>query len=278
MGRTEGFVQWLQDKGLGKASIRMYSLRVREFLTYAEHNSLDLLECRKDHITDFIASIDSLQKRNQSSSALRNFFQWMMENGTYVRDNPASETTQPYARFTRVKWLADDELEILVSKLQNITLDEQWIRIRAKLVVLLALEAGARTHEILDLNLDDDLGKELRVGGDESRLVPVTAMLRNGLDQWKSIRSTLQPVTERLIISRNGVACDASRINRTLLDFKQECNITELTPLILRHTYGRCSAKRMYAAGMELKVAERILMDQMGIEDVRAVRVYLRGL
>ncbi len=138
------------------------------------------------------------------------------------------------------------------------------------------LNTGLRLGEVLalllnDIELSDRKGQALvrRGKGNKERLVPLNTYAREALSEWLKVRP--QTNCQKLWLSVESGDDDGmtSRgIQRILKRYGQGAEISNLTPHVLRHTFGKNLADK--GVGVE-KIAQLL-----GHENLNTTQIYIK--
>ena len=200
-------------------------------------------------------------------SCLRQFFAWTQRQG-YSKNNPMVDLQAP-PRIRRLPHLLS-ETEVRRLLVQPDADSSLGLRDRAILEMLYA--TGMRVSELVELelvrlNLIRGLVRVIGKGGKE-RLVPLGEPAQQAAERWLKLgRSQLDPHTERVFISRRGLALSRQAVWQRIRKHARDCGIIgDIHPHRLRHSF----ATHLLDHGADLRAVQMLL----GHADLATTQIY----
>jgi integrase/recombinase XerC len=262
----DSFVRCLGvEKGYSEHTCRAYRHDLREFLAYLAASSAaedPLAAATPRTIRGYLGMLHGKNRKKtiaRKLSAVRSFFDFLVERGTAVR-NPAARVQTPKQEKTIPGCLSVDDAFRLLDAID--TQDLPGKRDRAMFETLYS--TGVRVSELVGMNwFDVDARQKLvrAIGkGERERLVPVgrkslaaIAVYREALWMEKRVPMDLDGP---LFLNRLGGRLTARSVGRILERRSRECGLmTPVSPHGLRHSY----ASHLLDAGVDLRALQEML-------------------
>ena len=260
------YLLWLKSRhGDFSATVRAYATDLWQFLQFLEQRHVSPVNpcaIQEEHVEAFVADRfrQGTDKRSlaRKLAALRSYFHYLLHEKV-ISEDPASAIHNPRQNKKEASIPNVDEMFVLLD--QPRSTDPASLRDLALAELLYG--SGLRISEALALNIQD-LG-DLRVlkvlgKGRRERLVPVSDISRQRLQDWLNVRRSLaQPQEQAVFVGIRG-----KRLNR-----REACHITQalaqnaqlthaLSPHALRHAF----ATHLLEAGMDLRSVQELLGHQ----------------
>lgn len=274
----------MQDKSLTLIEDYSYCLRIERQMSpntvssYCSDVRHFLNDCKKsaenigpEEITVYFSTYSGLlSKRTQARilSALRSFFDWMIQEGDRA-DNPCDQVDAPKLGRYLPEVLSVEEVQAILDSVR--TNSAQGVRDRAILEVLYG--CGLRVSELCDLRISRIFFDEefLRVvgKGDKERLVPFAPITAEALRDWLSLRpcAAVPQWDDTVFLNRFGKRL--SRVSVFNL-VKKQALIAGVNKEISPHTFRHSFATHLVENGADLRVVQEML----GHESILTTEIY----
>jgi site-specific recombinase XerD len=156
-----------------------------------------------------------------------------------------------------IKTLSEDELGEVFAAVNDI--QSEFVRIRTRCFLMLALDTGMRAEELLSLHtgsidIDSRLIPIVGKGGHE-RKVSISFMAKREVIAWGRKRSEVESPSDALFILRNGKPINYSTVNNTIRRLRLKVKIPQLSLHSFRRSFGTFAAR----AGMPQKTLQALL-------------------
>jgi integrase/recombinase XerD len=261
------------EKGLAKNTIQAYSQDLTRFLAFLEsHGDLSPLALTRDHISEYIGSLEGLLSKRSAArnlSALKQFFRFLVASGM-IGASPAKLLSAPKIPLRLPVVLSPSEVELLLAQ------PDPGARLggRDKAMLELLYATGLRVSELVGLkvqNVNLEAGFVRTLGkGSKERVVPMgakaadalreyllderPALLRNRTSPYVFLNLRARPMTRQgfwKIIRQYGVQTGIQK---------------EITPHMLRHSF----ATHLLQYGADLRSVQVML----GHSDISTTQIY----
>jgi site-specific recombinase XerD len=241
--------------GLSARTLGSYAYDLERWCTRLEQEEgiVELADVRPEHLRRFLAE---LQDRELSPWTVDQFyryikilFRWAIQQG-YLDINPLCKVRRPKLPPKSVPRLSSEQvarlLEAAGSRGQNSE--------RNLAMVLLMLDSGLRSGEVVSLNCADLQGDVARVvgKGDKERRVPLGQMTRQALESYLKVRGAAD---ETAVFLAHGKRMTVSGIRQIVVKLAEEVGVERLYPHLLRHTF----ANLFLCSGGDLRSLQLIL-------------------
>ncbi len=273
----DGFILHLAtERGL---SVRYQLLVRRFLEAFASwfkqrHASESVASVTTDHLTAYLAQ----RKRDGIAAssarvelvALKVFFRWLTQRGRITSD-PADAILPP----RQEKHLPDTLNEIEVKKLVESVTGVAPLDRRDRAMLELFYASGLRLSELADARLENLSLEEgwIRVTGkgSKTRLSPVGAAACAALSAWleHGRPSLVKPKTQsHVFISRRGTRLTTARIQHIVKERAAACGLdpARVHPHLLRHSF----ATHLLNHGADL----RVIQEMLGHADIATTQIY----
>lgn len=260
------------ERGLSDNTLDAYRRDLNRYIAHVQQLGITTPEqISREDILEFLAGTDDLtaRSRNRLVSSIRNFHRFLSEE-EITSHNPAELLKSQKLPLRLPKAISVEEMSALLDATKGD--DPERIRDRALLELLYA--TGARISEIVDLNVDDVLDRELiRVlgKGGKQRILPVGSYARAALDEYL-VR--VRPMFAAK--GRGGAALflgvrggKFSRQNAWLV-IQQAAERAKLTVSISPHTFRHSFATHLLSGGADIRVVQELL----GHSSVATTQIY----
>ena len=266
------FERHLQDKDVSILTLRGYLLDVQQFARWFEQSNseaFNLPAITPTDIREYRQYLQSTEKRkastvNRKLAALSALMRWGIQSGQITTDPTINvKTVQQSAAAPR--WLDKHEqfaLQRAIEKdlqLAQLRYPRRWVtRRRDASLIMFLLHTGLRLSEVVSLELSDvqitnrkGITLVRRGKGNKERSVPLNAEARKALQEWLAVRPQVSAAFIWIAVEApadDGISGRA--VQRILHRYAQDAGLQELTPHVLRHTFGR-SLGRLVNASMD---------------------------
>lgn len=276
----KSFTVYLVEEGRREKTITTYVNEVKKFEkwyvdTFGEftQENVSVLDVR-----DYIQYLKNTAKNKKGGKlspvtiskkieSLRTYFRFLKEKGI-INENPVEKIKLPkiQKRTEEPRWLTRNEKNKLVRFLNDGTSN---IHIRNKAICYMMMHVGFRISEVVTLEISDiDFQKQI-VGiegkGGKYRRVEMNKDSINAIKDWLKVRP--QRESERMFISQKG-DLTTDGIQHIFRSLRKQTGLEELTPHVLRHTFGHDLAEKGYTI--------QLIADLMGHSDINTTRIYVR--
>ncbi|MBQ9410866.1 MAG: tyrosine recombinase XerD [Bacteroidales bacterium] len=254
------------ERRMSPNTVASYCQDVRAFL---QSTAPVLKEIKPSDIENYLGSID-VSKRSSARilSALRNFFDWCVQEGE-VKDNPAARVDSPKLGKYLPAVLSVEEVEAIMD---SVDLKAPFgKRDRAILEVLYG--CGLRVSEAAALRISrinfedgfvDVIGK-----GDKQRLVPLGEMASDAIRAYLEDRPLPFSRAQEDILFLNRFGKSLSRVSIFNL-VKKQAMIAGIHKEISPHTFRHSFATHLIENGADL----RIVQEMLGHESILTTEIY----
>ena len=228
-------------------------------------------EVSREDVLDYLAdSAGTRSKRSQSRalSALRSFFDWMVQEGER-KVNPTDNIDSPKVGRYLPAVLSVEEVEALMGTVSLGT----WSGVRDRAILETLYGSGLRVSEAAGLKISDLFLEEgfLRIigKGDKERLVPVGGQEAGALRAYLAVRP--QPDSpewdDTLFLNRFGRPLSRVSIFKMV---KQQALLAGIRKEISPHTFRHSFATHLIENGADLRVVQEML----GHESILTTEIY----
>ncbi len=262
----------LTEKALSINTIKSYENDLRAFINYLEEQKVNLLNCKKDDIMQYLLT---LKEKGYSSasiarmlSSLKQFFRFLIFDSKIEHD-PVEGFKTPKLWLRLPKALDMEEMK----KLLQIILSSKYFQ-RDIAMLELMYACGLRVSELVKIKLRD-LNFEagfIRVKGkgDKERIVPVA---QRTLERIKKYLLELRPkllkkrASDFLFLNNRGQAMTRQRFWQNLKAMGKLAGVN-VTPHMIRHSF----ATHLLEGGADLRALQKML----GHSDISTTQIYTK--
>lgn len=270
------FIDYLKnEKGKADNTLIAYERDLKAFEKYLAERGKSLENCSESDAVSYILELNNQNKSkatiNRKASSLRNYYDYIIENGK-AQSNPFAKIKSVKGDRRQVEYLSIEEAEKLMTLPGD---DKKGIRDRALLEFMYG--TGARVTEVvrlkfMDLNLRMNF-VTLKDADEESRIVPLGKYAAEALtdyveNAYDEIAGKVHGDDDYVFINFRGEPLTRQGIWKILKDYGSMIDAEErMTPQILRDSF----AVHILQNGGDLKT----LQELMGFEDMSVGIAYL---
>jgi site-specific recombinase XerD len=290
MNLLDQYKAHLENEDHSALTVTGYIADARMFIAWFEkHNREDfsLERVTPSDVRAYRAYLQDAQRLkastvNRKLASLSSFMNWAVESG-HIPTDPTAKLKYVKKTPHAPKWLDRNEQFALQREMERdlqiaqMRYPKRWLtRRRDVSLVTFMLNTGLRLSEVIALNLDDiemseRKGRVLvrRGKGNKERLIPLNSNAREALTEWLKVRP--QTNCQKLWLSVESGEDDgmtARGIQRILKRYGQGAEIPNLTPHVLRHSFGKNLADK--GVGVE-KIAQLL-----GHENLNTTQIYIK--
>lgn len=218
---------------------------------------------------------------NRKLAAVRAWLTWA-ESEKVIEINPAASIKGIKLGEPDPRWLTRKQTYALLREVQK---EEQLAAARAggdvqhpavvqarrdAAAIALLLHSGLRVGELVDLDVSDVQVSNrkgqvtVRYGkGGKERTVPLNVDARQAVKAWLDVRGK---EGTRLLVGRQGEPLTERAVQRMVARYGQRAKLDDLTPHVLRHTFGKTLADAQVPLDRVAKL--------MGHSDLNTTKIY----
>ena len=246
-----------RSEGKSPKTILWYSANLIQFDQYlkSRHNSTTIEKLDIKILREYVLYLLNKTKRNSNRNSsskeqlspmtvhghvrtLRAFFSWLVKEA-FIDQNPAAGLKPPKLPRKVITILSDDEIRIILNTFNlKIPIDA-----RNQTIVMILLDAGLRTHELISLKMSDLHLKEgiLKVmgKGQKERIVPIGAVAQRALNRYL-FRFRQRPVhaaVDNVFLTQDGHSLTDNCIKLMFTRLAKRSGICRLHAHLCRHTF-----------------------------------------
>lgn len=265
------FLSYLRvERGLAKNSVGSYEGDLAKLKTWAEAESLDIVNLSRQNLRGFVADL-SRQGLSPTSvsrivSAVRGFYKFLLIDG-HLSKNPAEDLDTPQKGFYLPKFLNQTEIEQLLSAPDV----SQEIGLRDKAILELMYACGLRVSEAVDLKISDvelDSGILTCKGkGSKTRKIPIGTSAVEWLKSylvWRRRKENFE--INNLFVSSLGRRINRQIIFKFIKEYAAKVGLEDVSPHTLRHTF----ATHLIQNRADIRSVQQML----GHADISTTQIY----
>ena len=226
----------------------------------------DILSLDHDDIESYFLSITTLSKNtfNRRLSSVRKFYNFLLKEKV-ISESPVSVKHLKKDR-TLPKFFTEEEIAHIIDACDNF--EDEFLSLRAKLIVLFLYGSGLRVSELINLRLNNINfeDKEILIFGKgrKERMVPICDLVIDILNQYYKY---IDPKTKIVFIrSGSNAKITRQRVFQILKQLGAWCGISDISPHVLRHSF----ATHLLNNGADLFSIQAML----GHEDISTTEIY----
>ena len=266
----------LLEQGLSVNSREAYLHDVRLLLQFLEPRSP--LDADLATLSSFVASLAQMGLTPTSEariiSGVRSFYKFLFYTHR-MSYNPAERLVVPKTGRRLPAVLSLDEIEQIISTLEeNTTESTEFIVRRNRAIIEVLYGSGLRVSELVNLKFSDMRSDDgfmiIRGKGDKQRLVPVSEMSLQQIDDYLPLRSMLnikKSEEDYVFLNQRGAHLTRTMILIMIKELAARAGIRKtISPHTLRHSF----ATSMLEGGANLRVIQMLL----GHEDICTTEIY----
>lgn len=286
----DSFLLYMGKQDQAPLTIKGYRSDLEQFARWFERTNNETLTPQRVTPTDvrqYRQQLLMVEKRKASTvnrrlAALTAFLEWAVKTGQ-IDHNPAREIKHVPQIPSGPKYLGKREqyaLQRVLEKdvqLSRLRFPKRWrARQRDASLTIFLIHTGLRLQEALDLCLEDMQLSErkgqiiVRHGkGGKQRVVPLNGEARKALQEWLAVRTANADCSHVWVAveAETSGALSNRSVQRVLQRYGQEAGLEQLTPHMLRHTFG----KNLVDSGVGLEKVAALL----GHANLNTTRLYI---
>ena len=273
------FVRYLEaERRYSPLTVRNYRHDVEQFLAWlgVDDARFEPQRITTDDIREWIlyrteTGRVSAASMNREISSLRALFRWLLRTGAVGRDVvhpiPSLRTSQRLPAF-----VPESRMNGIVSECECD--NEDFVRERNSLIILLLYTCGLRLAELVGIDRDDfsaDFSSlRIRGKGDKERIVPMLEFVREKILHYIGLieRQNICISSEKaLFLTHKGKRISRTAVYRTVQEELDRAGVQgKKSPHVLRHTF----ATHLLNSGADMREIQELL----GHASLQATQVY----
>ena len=271
------FLNYLRyERNRSPRTVQLYEQNLHDFVTYFQgmDDCLSLQTVDADVIRGWMEHMMDEGKKPTTVclglSAVRTFYRYALSRHLVEKD-PAHDVTGPKKPKPLPQFVREAEMDQLFE-----LLDEEeptnYIKVRARTILLLFYETGIRLAELVGLN-DEDVdfaAKQLKVTGkrDKQRIVPFGEELAQMLTDYITLRDNeVNRQSPALFLNGKGARITRGQVQNLVRKHLSEVTtLKKKSPHVLRHSF----ATAMLNNGAGLESVKKLL----GHESLETTEIY----
>lgn len=203
--------------------------------------------------------------RARKVATIRSFYRYLTSKAKLIIENPIQDLDSPRLKKTLPKYLTLEESTQLLESVDDPNAERDYC------ILLLFLSCGLRLSELVNLNLTDFRGEQLRVlgKGNKERIVFLSEACQEAIHDWLEVRSNGLSSNDRaLFLSRRKMRLTNSAIHYMVKQrlLKAGLDATQYSSHKLRHT----AATLMLQNGVDVRTLQEVL----GHEHLNTTQIY----
>ena len=253
-------------------TLSSYTRDVRQFKTYLESVSKDILQVHRETIQKYMDWMTGKGKSaatvTRSVAALKSFYHYLVLEG-YLQKNPAQNIVPVKVERRLPQILTGQEVELFLE--QPKCTDMKGYRDHAMLELLYA--TGIRVSELISLDVTDvnlAAGIIRCAGKAKVRMIPLyPAAVKALRDYMENIRPSMiaDPEEKALFVNMNGERMSRQGFWKIIKYYQEKAQIDkDITPHTLRHSF----AAHLLKNGADL----RSIQEMLGHADISSTQIY----
>lgn len=203
----------------------------------------------------------------RKSSALRQFFGFLVDEGSRV-DDPSAALPRPRARRALPKILTHHQVNQLFAQAEDEAVGDKPAAVRMLALLEMLYGSGLRASELISLPISavprDAPFLTVTGKGGVARMVPVSHRAQHALSRWMAVR----PDEPRFLFPSRGTHLTRIRLYQLLKDLAVRAGLdpAKVSPHVLRHAF----ATHLLEGGADLRVLQTLL----GHADIATTQIY----
>ncbi len=260
----ESFLRYLRyEKNYSSYTVLFYKKDLEQFLTFRSSYRTEApdMPIESDDIRNWVMTLSeqglSPRTIGRKISSLRSYYKYVRSKGG-VSDNPVEGVSLPKVRKQLPSFVRPEQMEALLSEAPEGV--SEYIAVRDRLIVAMLYDTGMRRAELITLQdaAVDNAKCELRVLGkrNKERIIPYGDKLRREIDDFRRLRNSIQPASERFFIRENGEPLYDKLVYRIVkASLGTVSTLPTKSPHVLRHTF----ASAMLNSGAGINSVKELL-------------------
>lgn len=264
----------LLEKGLSSNTSSAYCTDVKHLGDFLVERKIPMEILSSDHLHEFLSTLHELgiSPRSQARilSGIKSFFNFLRLEG-YIEESPAELIESPKLSRDLPDVLSVEEIDAMIAA---IPLDKNE-SLRNHAIIETLYGSGLRVSELVDTRISRlDLNECLLIvegKGSKERLVPVSPVAANLIEEWLRQRSRMEVKPEGndiLFLNRRGRPLTRVMIFHIIKELAALAGIKKkVSPHTLRHSF----ATHLLEGGANL----RAIQEMLGHESISTTELYL---
>jgi integrase/recombinase XerD len=259
----------LFQRRLQNATVLVYISEIEQFLNFLEDSKISVENFDFKITEEYLIKIKN--ERNLSSrtvskclSALSSFCVYLVLN-KFREDNPVEEIDLIKIEYNIPLVITQEEVDILLNTMNG----DDVLSIRDSAMFELMYSCGLRASELINLQLNSDLGDFLIVKGKRNKMrsLPIGNVARSKLDKYyRESRNILsKDKNQTMFLGRRGKNLTRQALSKRLENYCYECGI-----IIHLHTFRHCFATHLLEGGADIRIVQELL----GHSDIKTTQIY----
>ena len=255
------------ERAMSQNTVASYRSDVDKFLSRYQGAAEDV---DPEDIMDYLAKESDISERSQARllSALRSFYDWMIEEGK-AKENPCDKVDAPKLGRYLPDVLSENDVNAIIESIDT----SSWQGKRDRAVLEVLYGCGLRVSEAAGLRISSlylDEGFVRVIGkGDKERIVPIGDLGSEALKTYLESRPAAADKASEDIVFLNRFASQTSRISLFKM-IKKQALAAGITKTISPHTYRHSFATHLIERGADLRVVQEML----GHQSISTTEIY----
>lgn len=266
------------EQGLSGNSRDAYEHDVSMLLDYLDSIGMDCRSADLATLSDFVMELGKmgLSARSQARivSGVRSFYRFLLYSNKMEYD-PAERLMVPKAGRHLPEVLTLDEIDSMIAVLEENSIGSiDMIVKRNRAIIEVMYGSGLRVSELVNLKFSDIRRDEefmiIRGKGDKQRMVPISAMALEKIDEYSKFRGEFgikRGEEDIVFLNQRGARLTRTMILIMVKDLAKRAGIKKtISPHTFRHSF----ATAMLEGGANLRVIQMLL----GHENIVTTEIY----
>ena len=237
----EAFLEYLIiNKGVSQNTLDSYRRDLKQFEDFLGKG---VIASKNEDVLSYLSTIDNKRSLNRKLSAINSFFDFAYKQQWADEKLKIKQAKIPK---TLPKFLFP---ETILDSVSHITINNNWLDLRDKALILTLYATGLRVSEAMNLkkiDVNDGWVKVEMAKGEKQRLVPIAGVALDALNDYLHKRKVVSDYI--FVNSRGGKLSRISAFNIT----KKYLGVS---PHTLRHSF----ATSLVLGGADLRVVQELL-------------------
>ncbi len=218
----------------------------------------------------------SLKSKDYASSSIarklatiKNFYKFLIRKKHNI-DHSIFAIRSPKKLRTIPKALTLEQTSISIDSSSS-EIDENWVVLRNKAIIILIYSAGLRISEALSITKNHLISDVIRIKGkgNKERIVPWLDISKNAIKEYLDELPYNLNQDEPIFLGKRGKVLKQNYFNTILIKMRRTYNLPEhITPHAFRHSF----ATHMLENGADL----RVIQDLLGHASLSTTQIYTK--